>query len=129
MSEFELIQPERPVPPIALAATYGELIVCTVVPEEADGTILPGDIREQSVKVFEGLATLLASLGSGLDRVLHVTVYLRDIADRDGMTEVWMQTFAPVFPARATLQVGLAHPDLRIEITVIAARDAGSERS
>ncbi|HWL60135.1 MAG TPA: RidA family protein [Microbacteriaceae bacterium] len=122
MTEIELVQPERPVPPIATAAIHGDTIYCTVVPEEADGSILPGDITEQAEKVFANLAALLTSLGSSLERVLHVTVYLPDIADRGGMTEVWERTFAPVYPARATVQVGLAHPDMRIELTVIAAR-------
>jgi enamine deaminase RidA (YjgF/YER057c/UK114 family) len=122
MTEVERIQPAHPVPPIAVAAAYGDLVICTVVPEEADGAILPGDVRAQAEKAFANLQRTLESLGSGLDRVLHVTVYLADIADRGGMTEVWERTFAPVFPARATVQVGLAHPDMRIELTVLAVR-------
>lgn len=122
MPEIDLIQPEHPVPPIALAAAYGDLIFCTVVPEEADGSIIPADITVQAEKAFANLAALLERLGSSLARVLHVTVYLPDIADRPGMSEVWERTFAPVFPARATVQAGLAHPAMRIELTVIAAR-------
>lgn len=122
MTDIELIQPERPVPPIALAAAFGDLVICTVVPEEADGSILADNITVQAQKVFANLAGVLDTLGSSLDRVLHVTVYLSDILDRVGMTEVWEQTFAPVYPARATVQVGLAHPAMRIELTVIAAR-------
>lgn len=122
MTEIHLVQPERPEPPIATAAIHGDTIYCTVVPEEADGTILAGDISVQAEKAFANLAALLESLGSSLARVLHVTVYLPDIADRGGMTEVWERTFAPVYPARATVQVGLAHPAMRIELTVIAAR-------
>ncbi len=122
MTDIQLIQPERPEPPIATAAIHGDTIYCTVVPEEPDGTILPGDITVQAEKAFANLATLLESLGSSLDRVLHVTVYLPDLLDRVGMTEVWERTFAPVYPARATVQVGLAHPAMRIELTVIAAR-------
>jgi len=122
MTQVERIQPERPVPPIALAAAYGDLLICTVVPEEPDGTIRPGSIEEQAERAFANLGELLRRLGSSLERVLHVTVYLADIEDRAGMTGVWERVFGPDYPARATVQVGLAHPDMRIELTVMAAR-------
>lgn len=118
---FELVQSQNGQVPIARAAIADRFIICTVIPQESDGRILRPDIIVQTRKVFENLDELLRSLGSRLSDVLHVTVYLTDISNRDLMTEVWQEVFSPLFPARATIGVNqLAHPDLLIEVTATA---------
>jgi enamine deaminase RidA (YjgF/YER057c/UK114 family) len=47
---------------------------------------------------------------------------LRDITDFAAMNEIWEAwVLAGAAPARTTVQSGLALPDLRVEITVVAA--------
>ncbi|MGI5490173.1 RidA family protein [Microtetraspora malaysiensis] len=107
--------------PIAKAAIVDSIVFCTVVPEDDSGSIVGSSIVDQSRAVFAKLGEVLEECGSSLERVAHVTVYLTDIADRGGMTEVWREVFADTLPARATIGVAsLAHPDMKIEITAVA---------
>ncbi|KAL3895539.1 MAG: hypothetical protein SGCHY_004638, partial [Lobulomycetales sp.] len=50
------------------------------VTERADGSV-DLDIREQSRAVIENIKTILASVGSGLEALVDVTVYLVDMKD------------------------------------------------
>lgn len=80
------------------------------------------DVSTQTREVLAHIATLLAEGGSGRDRLLSAVIHLKDIADFSKMNvewEAWMPAGAA--PARTTVQATLAHPDLKVEITVIAA--------
>ncbi|HLS48563.1 MAG TPA: RidA family protein [Actinomycetaceae bacterium] len=119
----EFLEPERPEPPIAVAAMSRDTVMCTVVPEYDDGSIAAEGITAQTRRVFANLDDVLRKAGSSLEQVMHVTVYLVNIGDRAAMTDVWCQVFQPPYPGRATIGVKeLGHPDMLIEITVVAER-------
>jgi len=81
-----------------------------------------GDIREQTRRVLDNLAAVLAAAGSGLDRVVKTTVFLSDLAEFAAMNEVYAERFGPHKPARSTVPVGLLLRGARIEIECIATR-------
>ncbi len=83
-----------------------------------------GDVRAQTSEVLSRVDALLAEAGSARERILSATVYLRDIADFAAMNEVW-EAWLPVgaAPARTTVEARLAVPELRVEITVVAAAE------
>lgn len=79
------------------------------------------DIKGQTRQVLEKMEQLLDELGSSKSRVLTVSVYLTDMALRDGMTEAWTEFFAPEeLPARATIGVSDLGPGVLIEIVATA---------
>jgi enamine deaminase RidA (YjgF/YER057c/UK114 family) len=81
------------------------------------------DIQGQTRQVLERIDAHLAKAGIDKTRMLSVQIWLKDI-ERDfaGMNEVW-DAWVPkgAGPARATGECKLAHPDLLVEILVIAA--------
>jgi enamine deaminase RidA (YjgF/YER057c/UK114 family) len=79
-------------------------------------------IEDQTQAVLRKIDDLLAEVGSGKSRLLQAQIHLRDMADFDAMNRVW-EAWIPsgAAPARATVQARLASPELRVEITVIAA--------
>lgn len=83
---------------------------------------VPGDIRVQTRKTLENLKETLASVGSSLDKVVKVNVFLTDAAnDFKGMNEVYAEFFPSEPPARSTVGVAsLVRPDLIVEIEAIA---------
>lgn len=82
-----------------------------------------GGIEEQTRSVLAKLDTLLGQAGCTRSDLLSVTVLLPHIADFDAMNAVYDQWIDPSNPpARACYEARLADPDLRIEITAIAAR-------
>ena len=62
-------------------------------------------IEEQTEQVFANLRAILEEAGSGLKRIVKTTVYLRDLADFQGMNEVYRRHVGETPPARATLEV------------------------
>ena len=79
-------------------------------------------IVAQTESMLAKVDTLLARAGSGRDRILSATIYLRDIKDFDLMNSVW-DAWVPkgAAPARACVEARLADADLLVEVSVVAA--------
>jgi NAD(P)-dependent dehydrogenase (short-subunit alcohol dehydrogenase family)/enamine deaminase RidA (YjgF/YER057c/UK114 family) len=83
---------------------------------------LPAPAAEQARQVLAQLEATLLHAGSSKERLLMVTVYLADMADRAAFNAVWDAWLVPgTAPVRACVQVGLAEPDYRVEIHAVAA--------
>ena len=72
--------------------------------------MVPGGIVEQTHQVMRNLQTVLAGLGSSLDRTVLARVYLLNFADYAAMNGVYASYFAPGrMPGRTCIGVtGLA---------------------
>jgi len=84
---------------------------------------LSGDIRQQTRETLASIERLLVEAGSAKSRLLSATIHLRDIdADYADMNEIWDGWLTPgSAPARTTVQALMYAPDVRVEITVVAA--------
>lgn len=79
-------------------------------------------IESQTAQVLAKLDALLKEAGSDRSKLVSVGVYLPHIADFDAMNTVWDAWIDPANPpARACVEARLADPDLRVEMTAIAA--------
>lgn len=88
--------------------------------DPATGQLVGGGIAEQTERVLKNLAAILEAAGTGLDRALKTTVYLRDLADFARMNEVYARFFGDSPPARATVQVSRLPRDAAVEIDLVA---------
>jgi 2-iminobutanoate/2-iminopropanoate deaminase len=84
------------------------------------GQLIDGDIAAQTDRTLKNLASVLAAAGSGLDKVVRCSVFLRDIDDFGRMNEVYGRYFAAAPPARTTVEVSRLPRDARVEIDAIA---------
>nr|WP_298094063.1 RidA family protein [uncultured Shinella sp.] len=101
----------------------GNLLFTTHIPLCADGSIETGDIRTQSIATLESLKNSLEKAGSSLADVMHLTIYLTDINERPAFNEVYCSYFRKPYPVRCAVGVAaLADPDMKVEVTAIAAR-------
>ncbi|MCJ8055012.1 RidA family protein [Shinella curvata] len=101
----------------------GNLLFTTHIPLRADGSIETGDIRTQSIATLESLKASLEKAGSSLADVMHLTIYLTDINERPAFNEVYCAYFRKPYPVRCAVGVAaLADPDMKVEVTAIAAR-------
>lgn len=83
---------------------------------------LGADIATQTREVLTAIDYALAQCGSDKSKLLTATIYLADLADYDGMNQVWDEWVAEgCAPARATVQARLANPGWRVEIQAVAA--------
>lgn len=89
---------------------------------DSGGEFAKGNITEQTQAVLEKIDKLLVEADSDRTRILSTTIYLKTMEDFAGMNAVWESWIAPEHtPARATVQALMASPDLRVEMSVVAA--------
>lgn len=95
----------------------GTVYLCGQVAEDRSA-----DITGQTETMLAKVEALLESVGSRRDRILSATVYIRDMKDFAAMNAVW-DAWVPEgqAPARACVEARMASPELRVEISVIAA--------
>ena len=88
----------------------------------ATDTSSAASVAEQTHNTLQALEETLIEAGSGKDRLLQATVYLRDRASRAEMDAVWCDWIGPREngPQRACVGADLAGADL-VEIVVTAA--------
>jgi 2-iminobutanoate/2-iminopropanoate deaminase len=77
-------------------------------------------IGDQTEQVFANLRAILEAAGSGLERIVKTTVYLRNLDDFQGMNEVYRQYVGELPPARATIEVSALPSGALVEIDAIA---------
>ena len=88
--------------------------------EPKTGTLLTGDITEQTEQVMRNITALLKAAGADFNNVVRTTVFLADMNDFNGMNAVYSKHIVDPPPARATVQVGRLPRDVKVEIDVIA---------
>lgn len=90
---------------------------------EADSSVSP-DIRLQTRRAFEKLATVMREAGGGLSDVVKLTVFITDMRWRESYGEVRAEFFPHDAPASTLVQVvALADPAALIEIEAVAVLD------
>jgi 2-iminobutanoate/2-iminopropanoate deaminase len=88
--------------------------------DPATGKPIEGDTAKQTVRTFENLKAILEAAGSSFDRVVKVSVFLKDMDDFSAMNEVYARYFPANPPARSTVEVARLPRDFRVEIDLIA---------
>ena len=90
---------------------------------EADGSMSP-DIRTQTRRALQKLATVMQEAGGQLTDIVKLTVFITDMRWREGYGEVRAEFFPSDPPASTLVQVvALADPNALIEIEAIAVLD------
>jgi len=110
------------------ATTLGDLVFpCGQIPMLADGSI-PEDIESQTKVCLDNLEATLLRCGSGLDRILQITVYLAKKEEFEAYDAAWRERFAGMpRPPRTSIFVADFRGTKRIEISAIAVRGPGGE--
>ena len=97
----------------------GLLFVSGQVPRDfRTGELAGEDVESQTRAVLENLRAVLAAAGAGLEDVVSVTVYLRDVDDWDAFNAVYRDVMPPPWPSRTV--VGAELRGIRIELSAIA---------
>ena len=112
-------QPPGDKPPMFSSwVTYGNLVFVA-----GKGEHTAGDITAHTTSVLNQIEAELKKVGSSMDKVLKVNVYLHDIKDYDGMNAVFRGRFGPNPPVRTTIAAygGVPGSSL-VEIDCIASR-------
>ncbi|MBC8508247.1 MAG: RidA family protein [Chloroflexi bacterium] len=108
--------------PYCHAIKSGNLVFCSgQTPLDPETMKLVGsDIGEQTERVLKNLEAVLGGLGLSLQNVVKTTVFLKDMADFQGMNTVYSEMFGDHRPARTTVSVQQNPLDALVEIECIA---------
>ena len=87
--------------------------IIPVVP--ATGEIPEGSVA-QAQQAFENLSNLLEAAGTGMDKVVKTTVFIKE------MNEVYAKFFPSPFPSRSCVEVARLPKDVMLEIEAIAVK-------
>ncbi len=111
--------------PYSQAVRYGNLVFTAgqVALDPATGKIEARTIEDQTDRTLRNLAAVLTAAGSGLDRVLKVTVFMIDLGEFAAMNGVYARHFSSDPPARSAVQVAALPLGARIEIEAVALAD------
>jgi 2-iminobutanoate/2-iminopropanoate deaminase len=91
----------------------------------ADNSMVPGDMATQMRTILDNAKELLAAGGMDFSDVVSSRVYITAADGFREMNAAYAAAFPANPPARATVCVELMNPELVVEITFVAVRDAG----
>jgi 2-iminobutanoate/2-iminopropanoate deaminase len=88
--------------------------------DPATQQVVSGDVAAQTDRALKNLSAILKAAGSGLEKVVRSTVFLKNMGDFTAMNEVYGRYFSSTPPARSTVEVARLPKDVLVEIDVIA---------
>jgi len=100
-----------PVGPFSHAVRWGDTLYVTgqMPTDPQTGTLVEGDVVDQTRQVFRNLSAALAQFGATLDDSLMVRVYLTDFSDYDRFNAEYRSWFTGPLPSRTCVgSTGLA---------------------
>ena len=108
--------------PYSQAIVAGGMVYCAgqIPLDPATGQVVEGGIAEQTHQVLKNLGAVLKAAGSGLDRAVKTTVFLKSMDSFVAMNEVYGTYFGSHPPARSTIEVARLPRDVMVEIEVVA---------
>jgi len=79
-------------------------------------------VEAQTAQALHNVKAILEAAGSGLDKVVKTTVFLKDMNDFVKVNEVYGSFFTEPYPARSAVEVARLPKDGLVEIEVIALK-------
>ena len=76
-----------------------------------------GTVEEEAKLAMTNVRIILEEAGSSLDKLLSVTVYLKDMADYARFNEIYKSFFTKDLPARTCIQAGDLPFGTSVEVT------------
>ena len=127
MKKEVLLNPEAPqaIGPYSPALKIGNLVFASgqLPVDPLTGEIVTDGIGAQTRMSLNNLKAVLKPYGIGLDKVVKVTIFLKDMNNFSKVNEIYSQYFTDKFPARSCIEVSRLPKDAQIEIEAIAYCD------
>ena len=115
--------PGRPPAAVPLSAAYraGDFVfVSGQIASRPDGTVFIGDFAAEVSLALDNVEAALKAAGADLTKVVKVGAWLSNPLLFPTFNKVYGERLASPRPARTTVAVAFAHPDVRVEVDAIA---------
>lgn len=110
--------------PYSHIVQVGDLIFLSGVDpiDVAKEIIITDDIEKATEIVMNNIKLLLESVGSSLEKVVKVTIYMRDMKDFDCLNRVYARYFPQSPPARTCVAVKEVPGNFPLKVEAIAIK-------
>jgi 2-iminobutanoate/2-iminopropanoate deaminase len=112
-----------PIGPYSHIAKVGPFITIggTAGFDPATGELAGPDVASQTLRILASFRTMLQSVGSDLDHVVHINIFLKDMSDFETMNRAYVQAMGAHRPARTAIGVAeLPKPGIRLTMNLTA---------
>ncbi len=108
--------------PYSQAVVAGGMVYCSgqIAIDPATGTLIAGDVEEQTKQVMKNLEAVLKAAGSDFSKVVKTSIFLTDMRDFAKVNAIYALGFPSDPPARATVEVSGLPLGVQVEIDAIA---------
>ncbi|MFZ5910418.1 MAG: RidA family protein [Chloroflexota bacterium] len=113
----------RPIGPYNHIAKVGQSISIggTAGVNPATGELAGPDVYSQTKQILDSFKVMLESVGSDLNHVIHVNVFLTDMQDFENMNRAYIEQMGEHRPARTVIGVNaLPKPGVRLTMNLTA---------
>jgi 2-iminobutanoate/2-iminopropanoate deaminase len=112
--------------PYSMAIETGDLVFLSgqTPLDAATGKLVEGDIAAQARQSLENLKTILDAAGLTFAHVVKANIFLTNMGDFAAVNEVYKSYFREPYPARSTIAVAALPMGAKVEIEMIASRNA-----
>jgi 2-iminobutanoate/2-iminopropanoate deaminase len=120
--EIVITEKAKAIGPYSLGIKVGDFVYCSgqAGVDQATGKLVEGGIEAETRQTLINMGNILEAAGSGLERVVKTTVFLRDIKEFARMNAVYAEFFKSDPPARSTVQVAALPLGAGVEIEAVA---------
>ena len=112
-----------PIGPYNHIAKVGEFITIggTAGVNPATGQLAGPDVYSQTKQILDSFKVMLESVGSDLNHIIHVNVFLQRMADFDEMNRAYVEKMGNHRPARTVIGVNeLPKPGVKLTMNLTA---------
>jgi len=113
----------NPIGPYNHIAKVGQFISIggTAGVNPSSGQLAGPDVYSQTKQILESFRVMLESVGSDLDHIVHVNVFLRDMRDFEEMNRAYIEVIGNHRPARTVIGVNeLPKPGVLLTMNLTA---------
>jgi 2-iminobutanoate/2-iminopropanoate deaminase len=113
----------QPIGPYSHISKVGSAITIggTAGVNPASGELAGPDVAAQTRQILDSFQVMLESVGSDLAHVVHINVFLRDMADFEAMNQAYAARMGEHRPARTAIGVNeLPKPGIRLTMNLTA---------
>jgi len=90
------------------------------------GKMIAGGVKEQAEQCLKNIKAILESISHGIEDVVKVNIFLKNITDSELVDEVYTTFFPGGIPARRTVGVSALQNDALIQIDVVVSNAEGT---
>lgn len=115
----------KPIGPYSHIACAGDLIMisATAGVDPATNELAGADVASQTDQILRSFERMLESVGSDFAHVLHINVFLKNMAEFDAMNQAYARRLGDHRPARTAIGVvDLPKPGARVTMNLTAVK-------